>query len=237
VATYYYDSSVGNSGGWRLTGDTRPNDRGSDIIPMGSGFVVRKAQTGNGQPAFWTNSFPIQAVSAVSRKVHGTAGITDLTLPLNLQFNSLPGIESRIAGSTPAGSGVDHQIVLTFATAVSFTDVVATSGAATVNSFSGNNSNTVTINLGNVSNGQRTTITLLAANNGTNTNDVAIQMGVLVGDVDANGVVDGNDVSGVQSHTRQTANNTNFQYDVDANGVIDGNDVSITQSHTRTGLP
>ena len=63
------------------------------------------------------------------------------------------------------------------------------------------------------------------------------QMGVLAGDVDANGRVDGNDVSAVQSHTRQSTSGTNYRFDVDANGRIDGNDVSATQGDTRTGLP
>ena len=60
---------------------------------------------------------------------------------------------------------------------------------------------------------------------------------MLIGDVDANTVVDGNDVSGVQGHTRQTPNGTNFRYDVDANRVIDGNDMSTPQAQTRTSLP
>jgi Dockerin type I domain len=62
-------------------------------------------------------------------------------------------------------------------------------------------------------------------------------MGVLIGDVDGNGRVDGNDVSAVQSHTRQSVDSTNFRYDVNASGLIDGNDVSMTQGHTRTSLP
>jgi len=68
-------------------------------------------------------------------------------------------------------------------------------------------------------------------------NNLSARMDVLVGDVDATRVVDGNDVSGVQSHTRQSLNITNFRYDVNASGLIDGNDVSLTQGHTRTSLP
>jgi hypothetical protein len=62
-------------------------------------------------------------------------------------------------------------------------------------------------------------------------------MGLLIGDVNASKLVDGNDVSAVQSHTRQSVNNTNFRYDVNASGLIDGNDVSLTQGQTRTSLP
>jgi hypothetical protein len=62
-------------------------------------------------------------------------------------------------------------------------------------------------------------------------------MGVLVGDVNATGPVDRNDVSAMQSHTRQAVDITNFRYDVNASGLVDGNDVSLTQGHTRTSLP
>jgi hypothetical protein len=62
-------------------------------------------------------------------------------------------------------------------------------------------------------------------------------MSVLVGDVNGTGGVDGNDVSAVQSHTRQAVNATTFRFDVNTTGAIDGNDVSATQSKTRTSLP
>jgi hypothetical protein len=57
-------------------------------------------------------------------------------------------------------------------------------------------------------------------------------------DVNATGSVDGNDVSAVQSQTRQPVNSDAMaRFDVNATGGIDGNDVSITQAHTRTSLP
>jgi hypothetical protein len=236
-ASYYYDTSVGNSGGWRLSGDTRPNDRGADIIPMGAGFIVRKSQTGSGQTAFWSNTFPVQALSAVSRKVHGGSNTFDLILPLNVQFFTKPAIESRAIGQTPAGAGIDHQIVLTFPTPITFSNIVATSGVATVNSFTGNNSNTVTINLSGVSNAQKTTITLLGANDGTNTNNVAVQMGLLLGDVNGSGRVDAADVSLVRQQTLQPITSTNFREDINASGRIDAADVSVARQNTLTSLP
>lgn len=68
-------------------------------------------------------------------------------------------------------------------------------------------------------------------------NVIGPQMGVLVGDVNATGIVDGNDVSAVQGQTRQSVTATNFRDDVNATGNIDGNDVSLTQGNTRTSLP
>lgn len=62
-------------------------------------------------------------------------------------------------------------------------------------------------------------------------------MGVLFGDVNSNGLVDGNDVAAVQGNTRGPVNNMTFRYDVNTTGIIDGNDVSVTQGQTRTSLP
>jgi hypothetical protein len=96
------------------------------------------------------------------------------------------------------------------------------------------------VNLANVSNAQYITVTLnnvhdVAGNIG---NVTGPQMGVLIGDVNATGGVDGNDVAAVQSHTRQPVNSdAQARFDVNATGTIDGNDVAITQGHTRTSLP
>jgi Dockerin type I domain len=90
-----------------------------------------------------------------------------------------------------------------------------------------------------VADAQRVTVTLnnVADALGNSATSISTTIAVLLGDVDGNGRVDGNDVSAVQSHTRQVANSNNFPYDVDLNGRIDGNDVSATQSHTRNALP
>src|SRR5207244_5968885 len=134
-------------------------------------------------------------------------------------FFTIPGIEDRVAGQTPAGAGIDHQVVLTFPTAVSFSNITPTSGAATVDSFTGNNSTTVTINLKNVSNAQRTTITLLGVNDGTNTNDVALQMGVLLGDTSGDGTVNAADITQTRRQSGNVAHGdpgANFREDTTA---------------------
>jgi uncharacterized protein (TIGR02597 family) len=227
-AIYYYNTAVGNTGGWRLSGDTS-TDHGSDIIAAGTGLVIRKTATVGGQTAFWTNTLPVSALNAVSRKTHGTAGVFDLNLPLA----SSPGIESR------QGQGANsdqHQIIIAFPTVVTFSSAAVTSGTASVSSTVGSGTAAITVNLAGVANAQWLTLTLANVSDGSNSNDIAIRMGFLLGDVNASGRVDGNDVSDVQLRTRESTDNTNFQYDVDANGRIDGNDVSITQAHTRTSI-
>jgi hypothetical protein len=126
----------------------------------------------------------------------------------------------------------------------------ATSITATATTSSGTQNVTATgsigtdtheyiVNLTGVPNASHLNVTLNGVTDSVpSTGNVGpVRMDVLLGDVNANGLVDGNDVSAVQSHTRQTLDNTNFQYDVNVSGVIDGNDVSLTQSQTRTALP
>ncbi len=169
----------------------------------------------------------MQLVNVVSRKTHGNSGTFDVDLP----ESGPPGIECRAVGA-----GGSHTIVFTFTNNVSVKGGSVTSGRGSVTNFSVVGSQ-VTVNLTAVSNAQTIVVTITNVNDGLNSTDVQATMGVLVGDVDATGRVDGNDVSDVQSHTRQTTDATNFRYDVDVTGRIDGNDVSITQEQTRTALP
>jgi uncharacterized protein (TIGR02597 family) len=51
-AIYYY---AANPAGWRMAGDGQV-DHGEDVIPAGSGLVIRKAATADGATVFWTNA-------------------------------------------------------------------------------------------------------------------------------------------------------------------------------------
>jgi len=116
---------------------------------------------------------------------------------------------------------------------------ITNGGPATVSSSGiGPALNQYTVNLSNVPNAQYLQVTLINAKDSTGAiGNVTGTMGVLIGDVNATGTVDGNDVSAVQSQTRQPVTGANFRDDVNASGAIDGNDVSATQSQTRTSLP
>jgi hypothetical protein len=174
----------------------------------------------------------------------------DITLPLS-PMASPRGVECR--SSTSLGAR-NYTLVFTFAnnlTSVASATVTGhdpTNGTGTVsgspvvgpNASLGLTANQCAINLTNVSNAQYITVTLNSVLDvtGASGDVLSPQMGVLIGDVNATGGVDGNDVSGVQSHTRQPVNsNAMARFDVNATGGIDGNDVSLTQSHTRTSLP
>jgi len=228
-ATYYYDTTVGNSGGWRLTGDTS-NDRGNEVIPAGSGFVIRKAVTANGQTVSWTNSWPVVAVSAVSRKTHGSAGMFDVNLPLTGTL----GIECR---KGQGGNSDQHQVIVTFPTLVSFGGAVVTSGTASVASTSGNGTTTITVNLTGVTNAQWLTLMLLNVSDGSASNDVAIPMGFLLADVNSSRRTDSGDVTIVRAQTVQPTTQSNCRYDVNVSGRIDSGDVTVTRNQTVTALP
>jgi hypothetical protein len=176
---------------------------------------------------------PVQLAGASSLKTHGNVGDFGIDLPLN----GTPGIECRSGGTNG-----NYTVVFKLGAPV------ASIGCATVSAGSGtvgstnidpNDARNYIVNLSGVANAQHLTITLNSVTDsaGNFSSAVSAQMGVLLGDVDASGNVDGNDVSAVQSHTRQPVDSTNFRYNVNASGVIDGNDVSITQGQTRTSLP
>jgi hypothetical protein len=169
-------------------------------------------------------------LSVVSRKVHGTAGTFDVPLP---RPPAARGVECRSPGQTGT-AGVDYKLVFTFS------GPVTSCGTASTGSLnSGPTPDQCTVNLTGVPNAQYLTVTLTGVTVPCfGVANVSGTMGLLIGDVNATGGVDGNDVSAVQSHTRQPVNSDAMaRFDVNATGGIDGNDVSLTQSHTRTSLP
>jgi PKD repeat protein len=173
-----------------------------------------------------------------------THGSITTPFKINLPLTGTRGVECRSSSSLGAGN---YTMVFSFAhnlTSVAGASVTAGTGTVSGSPIVGPNAslglaaNQCAVNLTNVSNGQYITVAITGAHDVAGANfGAAQQMGVLAGDVDATGRVDGNDVSAVQSHTRQSTDGTNYRFDVDASGRIDGNDVSITQGHTRTGLP
>jgi hypothetical protein len=170
------------------------------------------------------DKFPM-ATSAVSRKVHGGAGTFDVALPLN----GPTGIECRI--------GPTYTMVVTFSTSVTVTSATVTCGTGSVGSISGSGTPTITVNLTGVTDVQRITVTLSNVSDGTNSGDVPISMGVLVGDTTANGVVNAGDVSQTKSQVGQTVTSSNFREDVNANGTISATDVSLVKSDVGHALP
>jgi hypothetical protein len=204
-----------------------------------SAIAVSTVNGGNGTVAnvyllTWT---PLSLSGVVSEKVHTGVGNFDVNLPLT----GTRGVECRTPGNLPNGATGDYQLIFTFSNNLQSVGSVNVTGTASVGSSAmGPNPNQYTVNLTTVSDAQYVQVNL---SNVTDTlgNTASIsspQMGVLIGDVNASGGVDGNDVAAVQAHTRQAVDsNAQARFDVNANGTIDGNDVSTTQGQTRTSLP
>src|SRR6202035_1962452 len=167
------------------------------------------------------------AQSAFSRKVHGGAGTFDIPLPLSGNV----GVECRSGGGTN-----DYQMIINFATSVTVGGAAVTSGTGSVSSFSVSGSQ-VTVNLTGVTNVQRITVMLTNVNDGTHMGDVAVSMGMLVGDVNGNAIVNSSDVALTKSQVGQPVSSSNFREDVNANGLINSVDVAQVKANVGTALP
>src|ERR1700693_1928766 len=71
---------------------------------------------------------------------------------------------------------------------------------------------------------------------GTNSGNVPISMGVLVGDVNGNAIVNSSDVGLTKSHVGQPVTGSDFREDVNANGTISATDVALVKSDVGTAL-
>ena len=163
-------------------------------------------------------------VSAVSEKMHGSAGAFDILLPLN----GPPGIECR----TGPQSG-NHDVVVTFAAPATLASATCDGNPATT-SAAGNN---VTVHCTGIANAKVIQVALNGVNVGGVVGNMSIPMGVLLGDVNASGRVDAADVSLVRQQTLQPVTTTNFREDINTSGRIDAADVSIARQQTLTSLP
>jgi RHS repeat-associated protein len=181
---------------------------------------IWEEQSIGGQPA----AQPVQPISAVSRKTHAPNVNYDINLPLT----GSPGMECR--------NGPDHKIVITFPNVVTFSGASVTGGASVL-STSGNQTNTITVNLTGVANAQTVTVVLWNASDGLSVGNVYVQMAVLLGDVTGNGSVNSSDVSEVQYNSGSAVNATNFRDDVNVNNQINSSDVSTVQFQSGTQLP
>src|ERR1700730_6052566 len=146
-------------------------------------------------------------VSVASRKMHGSAGTFDIDLP----FTGTRGVECRSGGPSNA-----YTMVFTFSNPITSCGV-ASSGTAS----SGPNPNQCTVQLTGVPNQQYTTVQLTGViDNTAHALNASGTMGVLLGDVNGNGIVSNTDVSLVKAHVTAPVDSSSFRNDVNVNGVI-----------------
>jgi len=231
---------LGGVNGRTITGDDPNSPLRAERSNAFADHTFVKAQTDNSYPASTylvsgntsCLSTGIPVVGAVSRKTHGGQGDFDIDLPLS----GGTGIECR---DYPGANSRRHKIVVTFLVPVQLTGPTpATLNApkgGTIDAVSVNNS-VVTVDLKDVVNEQTLLLTLKSVFDGTNTADVNIPIGVLLGDVNGNRLVNSTDTSQTQAQSGRSVDHTNFRIDVNANGLINSTDTSIVQSKSGTGL-
>ena len=224
-------------------------DRGKDMGPVGPSYnATGEDQRGSVRPVTYDASIVppsngdrsdigavelppgVLPVSAVSRKTHGGAGDFDINLPLT----GVVGVECRSGGANN-----DYKVIVSFASAVTFSSAAVTDGEGTgsVATISGSGTNTVTVDLTGVTNAQRITLALFDVNDGMNSGDVGIRMGMLIGDTSANGAVTATDVTQTKLQSGEEVTASNFREDVIVSGSISGTDVSAVKLRTGTALP
>jgi hypothetical protein len=175
------------------------------------------------------NSGAIQLAGAVSRKVHGSAGTFDLTLPLS----GPPAVEPRSGGNNN-----DYQIVFVFPDSLTSVGGASSSTGVVTTSQMGTDPHQYIVNVTGVASGQYVTVTLNNAHDNQNhSGDVSVTMGVLVGDTTGNGLVNSSDISQTQTQSGQIITQDNFREDVTVNGAINSADISLVQSKSGTGFP
>ena len=170
---------------------------------------------------------PPSFVSAVSRKVHGSAGTFDLPLspaPTN------PTAEPR--------QGPAHTIVFTFDKPVNAAVIVITEGVATLGLVT-INGNEITVPLTGVSNQQYVTLALtsVASVDGGTGGNASARIGFLAGDVNRNRVVTIADLGLVNAQLTQPVTAANFLFDVNASGTLTVADKGITNANLTKALP
>ncbi|MEP7014887.1 MAG: dockerin type I domain-containing protein [Verrucomicrobiota bacterium] len=162
--------------------------------------------------------------SAVSRKTQG-AGTFDV---------ALPGVECR-----SGGAGGSFTFVFTFNNTVVSGNAAVSGGAGSVLGSPAFSGNTMTVNLTGVANAQLLTVTLSSVTDAfaQTLPNTAVNASMLIGDTNANHVVNASDVAQTKSKIGQALSGTNFREDVNSNGALNGSDVSLVKAHIGDAAP
>ena len=238
-----YENSLATSNRFDVVFGASPAISGTDVSGVqgnsGAGFFTsdfcNAAAPQNVSRAYSIPACTTVANSAVSRKTHGGAGDFDINLPLT----GTTGVECRSGGATN-----DYTMVVTFSTNVSVTgspQAQVTLGTGTIGSGGVSNGgmvtvagNIVTIPLTNVADQQTINVTLNGVNGAIN---VVIPMSRLLGDTNANRVVNASDVAQTKGQLGQVVTVANFRSDVNANGAINSNDVALIKANIPHIVP
>jgi uncharacterized delta-60 repeat protein len=229
------DTTFGIGGKVRASfGDLNDGATGALLQPDGKIVAVGFHPTPSNRFAefevarFLGSSGTLSLTSAVSRKIHGSAGAFDISLPVVGE----PGVEDRSTGG-------NYTLVFTFSS-----DVV--SGSASVTAGTGNVSgspvfagNTMTVNLTGVTDVQKITVTLTDVTSSSSQvlPDTPVSINILIGDANADKTVNNFDVRLTREQIGMPVTSLNFREDVNVNGSIRTADVRIVRSAQGHSLP
>ena len=206
-----------------LTGDLRTDQRGPGFPRT---FNYPSVTNGTGANCADIGAFELLTPFSVWRKVHGAAPF-DINIPLV----GAAAIECRTGGVSS-----DHEVITTFPFLVaSVTSASVTTGTGSVSSASVNGSQ-VTTNLTAVANAQTIVLTLFGVSNGTNTSNVKIPMGVLLGDTNGDRFINSGDALQPRNRSGQISDPANFRSDVNTDGFVNSGDTTVVRSRSGTTI-
>ena len=171
----------------------------------------------------------LDLVAAVSRK-----GQFDIDLPLT----GLSGVEDRSGGPNKK-----YTVVMTFDQNItSVGSASSTCGSVQSIVIDSSDPHNVNINLVNVAhacNGSMVSVTAdsITDDQGNILDSASVGLGLLLGDVNADRVVNRRDTHAAQMHKGQKAVQQNFRNDVNADGHITHSDIALIQQQQGTSLP
>ena len=209
------NSLISPASSWVLSEARAINNAGQIV---GSGVINGATHAFLLNPS--TGPRPITAVSALSRKIHGSAGAFDIALPVS----GAPGIESRTGGA-----GGNHQVIIALSESVWVSSARLDSQTAFISNVTVQGNQAI-VDLNGLANGQTINVTLSGVTNGLTSADITVPIRFLTGDTNANGVVNGTDVSQTKAAAGQTVTAANFRADVNANGTITASDLALVKS-------
>ena len=211
------------------------------------GTVATRLPIGRYRVTVFTNAIPslqkiidveglatpqVPLTNVVSRKAHGDVAVFDIALPIT----GSRGIECRSGGANG-----NYTVIFTFAnTLTSVDDVHLSSGIGTVSSsWMSGDMHQYIVNLTGVANAQYVTVSLTNVSDsvGNFSSTVSATMGVLVGDVNASGIVTSGDTNLCKAQALQPVSAANFRNDINTSGAITTGDVNIIKQNALSQLP
>ena len=177
-------------------------------------------------PALGGGAPPI-LVGALSRRVHGAAGVFDLLLSL---VGSNPSTEPR--------QGPGQNLVFVFDKPIISANASVAAGTAVTGAVSFNGVE-VTVPLTGVANQDYVTVSLtnVTAGDGGSGGTGSVRVGYLLADINGNRVVTLSDVGLVNAALAQSVTVTNFLRDVNTSGTLTLTDKSIANAQLTRSLP